>query len=221
MVKALIAVRSGSERVKNKNIRPFAGSSLLEIKIKQLSRVACIDGIVVNSNDPEMLAVARALNCETVLREQIYADAKTSMSDVYVNMAENFNADIVAYCNVTNPLIEDSSIEKAISLYREQKIAHTSINTAHLIKEFMYLNGRALNYDPIHQPRSQDLPNIFALNFAVNVLSRLDMIKFKNIITPNHLLLPVTEAESIDIDSELDFSVAEFLYERKMEGCLC
>lgn len=108
MVKALIAVRSGSERVKNKNIRPFAGSSLLEIKIKQLSRVACIDGIVVNSNDPEMLAVARALNCETVLREQIYADAKTSMSDVYVNMAENFNADIVAYCNVTNPLIETS-----------------------------------------------------------------------------------------------------------------
>lgn len=85
----------------------------------------------------------------------------------------------------------------------------------------MYLNGKALNYDPIHQPRSQDLPNIFALNFAVNVLSRLDMIKFKNIITPNHLLLPVTEAESIDIDSELDFSVAEFLYERKIEGYLC
>ena len=74
MVKALIAVRSGSERVKNKNIRPFAGSSLLEIKIKQLSRVACIDGIVVNSNDPEMLAVARALNCEADLcgRENIY-----------------------------------------------------------------------------------------------------------------------------------------------------
>ena len=36
MIKALVAVRSGSQRVLNKNIRPFAGSSLLEIKIKQL-----------------------------------------------------------------------------------------------------------------------------------------------------------------------------------------
>lgn len=32
MIKALIAVRSGSERVKNKNTRAFADSSLLEIK---------------------------------------------------------------------------------------------------------------------------------------------------------------------------------------------
>lgn len=33
-IKALIFVRSGSQRVKNKNIRPFADISLLEIKIK-------------------------------------------------------------------------------------------------------------------------------------------------------------------------------------------
>lgn len=34
-IKALIPVRSGSVRVKNKNIRPFAGTTLLEIKIRQ------------------------------------------------------------------------------------------------------------------------------------------------------------------------------------------
>ena len=37
-LKAIIPVRSGSTRVKNKNIRPFAGDSLLAIKIKQLKR---------------------------------------------------------------------------------------------------------------------------------------------------------------------------------------
>ena len=36
MIKALIPVRAGSQRVKNKNIRPFAGSNLLEIKVKQM-----------------------------------------------------------------------------------------------------------------------------------------------------------------------------------------
>ena len=47
-IKALVAVRSGSQRVVNKNIRPFAGSSLLEIKLNQLKRISNIVGIVVN-----------------------------------------------------------------------------------------------------------------------------------------------------------------------------
>ena len=45
-IKALIPVRSGSVRVKNKNIAPFAGSSLLEIKIRQMLRIPELDGVV-------------------------------------------------------------------------------------------------------------------------------------------------------------------------------
>ena len=44
-IKALVAVRSGSQRVKNKNIRPFAGSTLLEVKIRQLKKIKELDGI--------------------------------------------------------------------------------------------------------------------------------------------------------------------------------
>lgn len=218
MIKALIAVRSGSERVKNKNTRNFADSTLLEIKIKQLARIQHIDGIVVNSNDPTMLEIARNLNCETVCRDQFFAEASTSMSDVYVNMAENFAADQIAYCNVTNPLVEDRTIEKAIEMFFSLRKPHISINTAHLIKEFMYLDGRAINYDPRNQPRSQDLPDVYALNFAVNIISRFDMIRYKNIVCPNPVLLPVGEIEAIDIDSELDFEIAEFLFKRKYGG---
>ena len=221
MIKALIAVRSGSERVKNKNIHNFADSSLLEIKIRQLSRIKCLDGIVVNSNDPTMLEIAHNLHCETVQRNQIFASPTTSMSDVYANMAEHFSADYVAYCNVTNPLIEDITIEKAIMMFQELRNKHMSVNTAHLIKEFMYLDGHAINYDPLNQPRSQDLPDIFALNFAVNIISREDMIKYKNIITPEHILLPVGEVEAIDIDSEMDFAIAEFLYRSKIGENRC
>lgn len=54
-IKALVAVRSGSQRVVNKNIRPFAGSTLLEVKLNQLKRIPNLDGIIVNSNDDQML----------------------------------------------------------------------------------------------------------------------------------------------------------------------
>ena len=88
-IKALVAVRSGSQRVENKNIRPFAGSSLLEVKLDQLKRISIIDGIVVNSNDDAMLAIAANKGCETVKRDEYYASNSVSMSDVYKNMAEN------------------------------------------------------------------------------------------------------------------------------------
>ena len=61
-IKALVAVRSGSMRVKNKNIRPFAGSTLLEVKLAQLKRIDSLDGIIVNSNDPTMLNIGVIAN---------------------------------------------------------------------------------------------------------------------------------------------------------------
>ena len=55
---AVIPVRAGSTRVKDKNIRPFAGSSLLEVKIEQLKRISYIDQIVVSSDSEQMLELA-------------------------------------------------------------------------------------------------------------------------------------------------------------------
>ena len=102
ILKALIPVRSGSKRVANKNIRPFAGSNLLEVKIKQLQRIKELDGIVVNSNDDEMLAIARDLGCEAVKRDEYYAGDNVT-NEMYKNIAENCKSDIIMYTNVTSP----------------------------------------------------------------------------------------------------------------------
>ena len=45
---AVIPVREGSRRLKNKNIAPFAGTNLLINKIEQLKKVSEIDNIVVS-----------------------------------------------------------------------------------------------------------------------------------------------------------------------------
>lgn len=213
-IKALVAVRSGSRRVENKNIRPFAGSSLLEIKIQQLKRLSCLDGIVVNSNDEGMLATAAGLGCETVKREQIYATNDVSMSDVYKNMAEHIDTDIIAYINVTNPLIKDETITNAIDLYFKNIDRHDSLNSAHLIKEFLFYNKLPLNYDLRFQPRSQDLPDISALNFAINIISRDRMIECRNVVGYSPYIFNIDEIEATDIDNQIDFDFAEFMYKR-------
>ena len=171
-IKALVAVRSGSQRVQNKNLRSFANSSLLEVKLQQLKRIDLLDGIIVNSNDEKMLEIAKQYGCETVLRDAYYASNTVSMSDVYKNMAENCECDDIAYINVTNPLLKDITICKAIECYYENKGIYDSLNSAHLIKEFLFKDNLPINYDLRHQPRSQDLPDIAALNFAINILSK-------------------------------------------------
>ena len=217
-IKALVAVRSGSERVKDKNLRSFSGKNLLEHKLEQLKRIPYLDGIVVNSDDDQMLAIAYSKGCEAVKRPEVYARAETSMSEVYKNMAENFPADIVVYCNATSPLISDSSIESAIeTFYGMHTGMHTpdrseSVNSAHIVKQFLWHGGKPVNYDPQNQPRSQDLPDIYALNYAVSVIARQSMIRYKNIITPNCRLLTISPLEAVDIDTMLDFEVAEYLF---------
>lgn len=214
MLKALVAVRSGSTRVPNKNLRPFAGSNLLEIKLQQLSRIRELDGIVVNSNDDEMLAIAQKMGCETVKRDQFYASNQVSMSDVYKNMAENVHADTIAYINVTNPLLKDETIRNAIKIYLEQKNCFDSLNSAYLIKEFLFKDNLPINYDLRYQPRSQDLPDIAALNFAINILERKTMIENKNVVGVRPNIYIIDEIEATDIDNPIDFEFAEFVYKK-------
>ncbi len=214
-IKALVAVRSGSQRVVNKNIRPFAGSSLLEIKLNQLKRIPNIDGIVVNSNDDKMLEIASNMGCEVVKRDEYYASNQVSMSEVYRNMAENVNADVIAYINATNPLLNDRTIVRAIENYKKNISQYDSLNSAHLIKEFLFKENLPINYDLRHQPRSQDLPDISALNFAINIISREKMIECKNVVGYKPNIYIIDEVEATDIDNPIDFDFAEFVYKRK------
>lgn len=49
-ITAVIPIRSGSQRVKDKNLRAFADTNLMELKIKNLLQVPELTSIVVNTN---------------------------------------------------------------------------------------------------------------------------------------------------------------------------
>ena len=69
-----------------------------------------------------------------------------------------------------------------------------------------------MNYDLAHAPNSQNLPDVVALNFGVTVVRKEDLIKNSNIIGRNPQFVVTTEIEAIDIDTPLDFYIAEQLY---------
>ena len=69
-----------------------------------------------------------------------------------------------------------------------------------------------MNYDLAHAPNSQNLPDVVALNFGVTVVRKEDLIKNSNIIGRNPQFVVTNEIEAIDIDTPLDFYIAEQLY---------
>lgn len=56
-ITAVIPIRSGSQRVKEKNLRPFANTTLMENKIEMLLNVPELDSIIVNTNSEEAIEI--------------------------------------------------------------------------------------------------------------------------------------------------------------------
>lgn len=213
-IKVLIPVRAGSERVKNKNIKPFAGSNLLAIKIQQMNNINGIDGVIVNSNSEEMLEIAKRNNAQAIKRDEYFATSSVSMNEVYKNMAQNCDCDIIVFADATNPLIKKETIEKCLEFYFENSKRYDSLTTVNEIKQFMWQDGKPINYDKNNKPRSQDLPDIVALNHALSIIPKDLMIEKQDIIGNNPYLYKISPLEATDIDTELDFEFAEYMYKK-------
>ena len=69
---ALVPVRKGSERVVNKNIRPFAGKNLLSIKLEQLKSVSSVDTIVVSTDCENMADIASSMGVGVHVRDHYF-----------------------------------------------------------------------------------------------------------------------------------------------------
>lgn len=59
-VTAVIPIRSGSQRVKDKNLRKSGDTSLMELKIKNLLQVPELDKVIVNTNSEEAINIVKA-----------------------------------------------------------------------------------------------------------------------------------------------------------------
>ena len=82
----------------------------------------------------------------------------------------------------------------------------------------MWLDGKAINYDPKHAPNSQNLPDVVALNFGWTVTSKEDLVRNSNIIGKAPKIVIDSDIEAIDIDTPLDFYIAEQLYIKTQLG---
>ena len=105
-VTAVIPVREGSRRLKNKNIAPFAGTNLLINKIEQLKKVPEIDNIVVSSDSELMLQMGESQGVMTHRRALEFCDEKTkTFGEVVAHICSNIPGDHIVWATCTAPLV--------------------------------------------------------------------------------------------------------------------
>ena len=214
---AVIPVRKDSQRVRNKNSKNFAGSNLLKIKIEQVKRVGLFEDIVVSSDSGEMLKTAETLGVRAHTRDAVYCKGTTPMREVYRYLGKEFsNYETLAYINVTNPLLKDETIVNCVTAYENRKHDIVSVNTVNEVRDFIWHNGMPVNYDPMNQPRSQDLPDYVALNFACNIISTNAMMQHGVIVGNPYTGVLIDKVQAVDIDDVHDFEIAETIYLKKL-----
>ena len=212
-ITAVIPVRKGSQRVPEKSFRPFANTNLLALKIENLKRSNCFDDIVVNTDSETAIEIAKQSGVNYHKRDAYFASSVCNASDFFYHIGEVTETDVFAYTPVTAPFIKEETYRKCIELFKNRE-GVDSVATVNLLKHHMWKDGKPLNYDLDHQPNSQDLPDIFAINFGVCLIKRDDLLKYKNVIGVKPEFVTLSNTEGVDIDTPLDFFIAEQIYIR-------
>ena len=211
-ITAVIPVRQGSQRVKNKNFREFAGRSLLEHKI-DIVKTLPVNEIIVNTDSEYAINLAKQNNISYHKREPYYASSECTNSEYHEYLAKVTNAENILITQVTAPLITKDTFIEAIDLYNN--IDCNSLMSIKKIKEYLWYKNKPINYKLDYAPNSQDLPNYFSPTFGVIIVNRKAMLESKNFICSKPYFYELSNIESIDIDTKLDFEFAEFLFKKE------
>ncbi len=216
-----LPTRKGSERVKNKNTRPFADieGGLVENKIKQLLSTKHIDEILFSSNDEMCIAIAEKYASDSRLRiiprPNELCLSTTNLQDLICYVPTITNADHILWGHVTTPLVEAKVYDTAIEQYLSKIIkGYDSLVSVKELKNFL-LNqeGKLVNNTTnIPWPRTQDLEPLYEINHAIFLAKRSVYTEQKNRIGQKTLLYIMDEIHSKDIDWEEDFKIAEIMY---------
>lgn len=215
---AIIPVKEKSERVPNKNFRPFNadGESLLEIAINKLKKVNQIDHIYISTNKKD-LKIKNDSKITTLIRDNTYCNNVIPWSDVIFNVASSIpesKSTIVLWCHTTNPLFNlyEEAINKFLS---SRNKGFNSLVAVEKLKEFIVdEKGMPWNYMyGIWHKYSQDLPNLYKIVGSLFINNLDDMKKNRYVINSNPFLFEVDSKYAIDIDTEWEFKLAQKMYD--------
>ena len=220
-----LPTRKGSQRVKSKNTRPFAGinGGILELKLRQLIKSERLSSIVLSTNDELSMEIATQIDpsqekIKVVQRPDHLCLDTTVLTDLIKYVPEIVPQKHILWGHTTTPFVTAADYDAGIeSYFSKLEEGYDSLIGVMPLQNFL-LDSQAnvFNYDAgaNRWPRTQDLPILYEVNHAMFITSRDIYVKDHNRVGTKPFLYEQDKIKSFDIDWVDDFLIAEAIYDK-------
>lgn len=228
----MMALRSGSKGVKGKNIRPLDGIPLFAHAAKAVvgSQAYRAGGtLLVNTDSPDYARIANEYGAITpFIRPESMARDNSPIREAIAYTFNFFDEraqtfDLFALIQATSPFTNSADLDRAVSVLRDEPRVKSVISVTEVDVPPVWCNtlDETLNMKDflskeIRQKNRQELPQYYRVTGAVRIARWADF-RANNYdwYFDDSKAVIIDRTRSIDIDSEEDFSYAEFLMHKK------
>lgn len=220
---AIIPARGGSKGIPKKNIKMLSGQPLIYYSIKAAQESKYISKIIVSTDSLEIAEAAKALGGQVpFLRPSELAEDTSKAIDVYLYTVEKLNAlneEIIDFAVLlpTSPLRTAEDVDKAIEIFYKNnaKTVVSVVEAEHPPAWYKRINDEGILEDYLsagdNGVNRQEAEKTYLPNGAIYIFN-YDSLK-TNYNYYNDATYPyiMSREKSVDIDSPLDFRIAEML----------
>jgi CMP-N,N'-diacetyllegionaminic acid synthase len=220
---ALIPARGGSKRLPGKNTRLLNGRPLIVWSIDIVEGLLEICDVLVSTDDENIAEIARNAGALVPwLRPAALASDTSSSVDVALHALDWYqelygDIDGLLLLQPTSPFRMSDSIKNAIDLFRSRSFK-SIVSVSHVTENPQWMMTIENNkLQPIidksgYNLRSQDLKSFYRLNGSIYLISPNVLKKHHSfMVDPIGPLVLDSIKESIDIDTEMDFQLAQII----------
>ncbi len=227
-----ICARSGSKRIKNKNIRKMVGKPLIYYAIELAKKWGKAKRIVCSTNSKKIAEVAKKAGAEVpFIRKKQLAKDKTGkvpvIKDTLIQCEKFYKEkyDIIVDLDITNPLKNTRDLNNCLKIYKEKNpeilfsVTESKRNPYFNMVELNRKGFAEISKKPRKKVlRTQDAPKVYSLNASIYFYSRNFLLNPKtSYILPSKAAIYIMgEITAVDIDTELDLKHIEFLIKNKV-----
>jgi N-acylneuraminate cytidylyltransferase len=221
---AVIPARGASRGLPRKNIKLMAGKPLIAYTIEDALKSNSLTNVIVSTDDENIADVSRKHGAEVIKRPDALAKDETATIDVIFHVLEdlevkNLQPDIVILLQLTSPLRSIGDIDEAIKLFKCSDCDSVVSVCEMEHSPYWSFNIEGEYLEPIFgsiylRMRRQDLPTAFLPNGAIYISTPQSLKNNASFYTDKTIPFLMPPQRSVDIDSELDFMLAELLIEK-------
>lgn len=206
-----IPIKANSERVPGKNFRILNGKKLYQYICEHVQMADCFDDVYVDTNSEEIADYAVKMHFNVIERNPELAKNSANGNDLLVEHFLKYpQYSYYFQLFATAPYLQPTTIRECserLVLTSQYDSCFTAIEN----HGFYWLANNPVNYRPGILPRSQDMLAVYEESTGLYGIMRESLDKYRCRIGSNPYIHIINKFEGVDINTEEDLKVAEFI----------